>query len=191
MKLHTAIAAAALAVVIVGCSDAAGGSDTGSAAVTTSTFPAVTPQPRICDAPIDTPIDVAGEPPWRQFADYLPWTDRDGCLVRVDVLAERPGPDHCGWENTRVLISGLPLGVPYTGTADSIEFVRDPGGDYEIDAFTTGFLIVDELPGDAIDTNYRQADRELWLSPSDPVAIYLAGPQGVERWPQGEVPVCS
>jgi hypothetical protein len=182
------VLAVVLALMSAACS---GGGSLSGESTTTSTFPAVTPEPRICEAPVDTPIDVAGEPPWRQFADYLPWTDRDGCLVRVDVLAERPGPAVCGWENTRVIISGLPLGVPYTGTVDSVEFVRDPGGDYGVDEFVTGFLILDELPADAIDTNYRQADRALWLSPSDPAAVYLAGSGGVERWPLGEVPVCS
>lgn len=171
-----------------GCADASGAGD---ASTTTSTFPAELPEPRVCDAPIETPIDVEGEPPWRQFAEYLPWTDRDGCLIRIDVLAERPGPEHCGWERARVLISGIPLGVLYTGTTDSIEFVRDPEGVFDVPEFVDGFAILDELPADAIDTNYRQGERELWLSPSDPQAAYLKSPVSVERWPQAQVPVCS
>jgi hypothetical protein len=151
----------------------------------------VTPEPQACDGPVDTPIDVAGEPDWRQYEDYVPWTDRDGCLIRVDVLAERPGPAACGWEDTSVLISGVPLGVQYLGTFDSIEFVRDPSGSYGIPDFVAGFDLLENLPADAIDTNYRQSDRELWLSPTDPNAVYLRSPEGTERWPIGEVPVCQ
>jgi hypothetical protein len=66
---------------------------------------------RECMANPGSPLDVAGEPDWRQYADYFPWTDVDGCLVRIDVLAERAGPDHCGWEDSRVLITGPSLRV--------------------------------------------------------------------------------
>lgn len=179
----------AVALMVLGsaCADAT----SSPAFTTTSTFPAVLPEPRACEAPVDTPIDVDGEPPWRQFADYLPWTDRNGCLIRVDVLAERPGPAQCEWESTRVIISGIPLGVLYTGTTDSVTFVRDPGGLYGDAALADGFQILEELPVDAIDTNYRQDERELWLAPSDPGGIYLRSPAGVERWPQGQVPVCD
>jgi hypothetical protein len=190
--VKTSAAVLALALLLAGCSDASEGAGGGASdSTTTSTFPAVVPEPRECDAPIETPIDVAGEPDWRRFADYLPWTDRDGCLVRIDVLAERPGPEHCGWESTRVIVMGDPLGVLYSGTFDSIEFVRDPEGVYDVPAFVEGFRLVDGLPMDAVDTNYRQRERELWLAASDPAAVYIVSPGGAERWPQGEVPVCQ
>ena len=54
-----------------------------------------------------------------KYADYCEWTNTDGCLVRIDIVAERPGPDHCGWEDADVLIVGSPLGEPYTTPSDS------------------------------------------------------------------------
>ncbi|MGH3029199.1 MAG: hypothetical protein ACRDNE_00255 [Gaiellaceae bacterium] len=57
--------------------------------------------PRACEAPAGSVTDVAHEPDWRRFADYQPWTTVDGCLVRIDVLADRPGPEHCGFESAR------------------------------------------------------------------------------------------
>lgn len=82
-----------------------------------------TRQPHECDAPEGTPLDVAHEPDWRPYGAYLPWTDRDGCLLRIDVLAERSGPEHCDWQGARTLIGGQPLGARYTAPADGIEFV--------------------------------------------------------------------
>src|SRR3954468_20783754 len=82
--------------------------------------------PHRCVAESGSPTDVAGEPDWRRYAPYRPWTDRSGCLVRIDVLAERPGPEHCGSQGATVLIAGRPLGTRYGTAADTIEYVRDP-----------------------------------------------------------------
>lgn len=166
-------------------------SDPNTTTTTTQLPPEVTPPARPCEAPVDTPIDVAGEPPWRQFADYRTWTDQFGCLVRIDVLAERPGPDHCGWEDTRVLITGESLGTIYRDTTDSIEYVRDPNGLYGVPELAAGFAVLDDLPADAIDSGYRSGDRELWLSAADPGAIYILDRGVVERWPAGVVPPCA
>lgn len=146
---------------------------------------------RECPSEPGGPLDVAGEPDWRQYAAYVPWTDADGCLIRIDVLAERPGPDHCGWEESRVIITGDPFGTRYTDAASDAEYVRDPDGVYEIAEFVEGFAISDVLPGDAIDTGYRQDGRELWLSPGDPDAIFIHDGDTAERWPRGEVPGCA
>lgn len=146
--------------------------------------------PRECSAEKDSALDVEGEPDWRQYADYTPWTDVDGCLVRIDVLAERPGPDHCGWEDSRVIITGDPFETRYTDGSMSVEYVRDPNGVYEIPAFVDGFRVLDSLPDDAVDTGYRQGTRELWISSADPEAIFIRGEASVERWPRGDVPGC-
>jgi len=149
---------------------------------------AYSPSSGECESESDSATDLAGEPDWRRF--FL-WTDALGCLVRVDILYERVGPDHCDFEETRVLVTGDPLGARYTTTADSIEYVRDPNGAYGVVALTDGFAELDSPPADAIDTGFRLRDRELWISPGDPDAIYLNDSQGAERWPRGAVPPCA
>ena len=148
------------------------------------------PVPQECEAEADSPLAVGSEPDWRQFAQYLPWTDTEGCLVRIDVLAERPGPDHCDWQDSRVMITGNPFGSRYTDSADDVEYVRDPEGVYGNDEFMNGFVESDELPDDATDSGYRQAGRQLWFSASDPDALFIGSGETVERWPRGEVPGC-
>jgi hypothetical protein len=144
-----------------------------------------------CSGDPGSPLDVAGEPDWRQYADYAPWTDANGCLIRIDVLAERAGPEHCGWEKTRVLISGDPLGTRYSNHDTSLNYVRDPGGRYGVQAFVDGFRTIEELPTDAIDSGFRRGNAELWLSPSDPDAVYIWDSGAGERWPKGEPPLCA
>jgi hypothetical protein len=112
-------------------------------------------EPHECEAEEGSVIGVAHEPDWRPYADYLPWTDRDGCLLRIDVVAERPGPEHCGWGRARVIITGQPLGTPYTTPADTTEFVRDPDGVFGRPDLSTGFDLDAALPDDAVDSGYR------------------------------------
>lgn len=146
--------------------------------------------PQECSAGEDSALHVEGEPDWRQYGDYTPWTDTNGCLVRIDVLAERTGPDHCGWEESRVIITGDPFETRYTDDSTWVEYVRDPNGVYEIPEFVEGFRVLDSLPDDSIDTGYRQGSRELWISSADPDAIFIRSEDAVERWPRGEVPGC-
>lgn len=147
--------------------------------------------PAGCAGGPGSPLDVAGEPDWRRFADYTPWTDASGCLIRIDVVAERAGPEHCDWEKTRVLITGDPLGTRYFNEDTTLNYVRDPGGRYGVRAFVTGFRTLDEMPTDAVDTGFRQGNRELWLSPSDPDGAYIWDSGAGERWPKGDPPLCA
>src|SRR5215475_11397071 len=62
-------------------------------------------RPQRCHGPAGSPTDVDHEPPWRAYADYREWTTNDGCLVRIDVLADRQGPEHCGYQDARVIIT--------------------------------------------------------------------------------------
>ena len=146
---------------------------------------------RECPSEPGSPLDVASEPEWRQYAANAPWNDTEACLIRIDVLAERPGPDHCGWEESRVIITGDPFGTRYTNAATDVEYVRDPNGVYGVAEFVEGFAVSAVLPGNAVDTGYRQDGRELWLAPSDPDAILIRDGDNVERWPRGEVPECA
>jgi len=147
---------------------------------------------RECEAGEGEVTDVATEPPsWRQSADYLPWTDREGCLLRIDVVAERPGPDHCGWERATVLVTGQPLGARYTAPDDSTEYVRDPDGVFGDASLTAGFDPDADLPATAVDSGYRRGDIELWHDPADPSAVWIVSPDHTERWPAGEAPLCE
>jgi hypothetical protein len=147
--------------------------------------------PHECEAAAGTDIDVAHEPDVREHADHRPWTDGDGCLVRIDVVAEHPGPDHCGWERASVLITGRPLGARYTDATDGAEYVRDPEGVFGDASLTAGFEPDALLPGTAVDSGYRRGDVELWSDPADPSAVWMVGPDGTERWPAGESPLCA
>ena len=147
-------------------------------------------EPHECEAGDGAVTDVASEPDWRQYADYRPWTDREGCLVRIDVLAERPGPGHCGWERATVLITGQPLGARYSSSSDDTEYVRDPDGVFDDPSLRAGFDPDASLPGTAVDSGYRDGDIELWHDPADPSAIWMVAPDRTERWPAAESPLC-
>jgi hypothetical protein len=127
--------------------------------------------------------DVANEPNWRQFADYRQWKTADGCLVRIDVLADRPGPAHCGFEAARVITTGIPIGARYTDESSSATYVRDPGNAFGDAATASAFDAQATLPEGAVDTGIRQQGTQLWVDPTDRSAIYLATGTSVERWP--------
>ena len=78
-----------------------------------------------CAERTDRDLDVANEPGPRQFGVYREST-RDGCLVRIDVLADRPGPDHCEYQSRRVIITGSPWapGTRTTATTSSTSATR-------------------------------------------------------------------
>ena len=151
----------------------------------TSVLFADPPYPDDCVAP---EFDVTGEPPWRQYADYQDWFV-GGCLVRIDVLADRPGPEHCGFQSVRVLITGDPLGTPYTTASDDIEYVRDADN---VMGLAPGLVLQTTLPATAIDSGYRSASGEqLWTVPDDTSGVYVVGDAGVEWWPRAESVLCS
>jgi hypothetical protein len=130
----------------------------------------------------------------RRFGAYREWIDAEGCLVRIDVLADRPGPDHCGFEDARVIITGITgptLGEPYTTAVDSVSYVRDPEGVFGKPELTAGFDPSATLPSGAVDSGYREGDTELWTDPADPSGIYLVTGATTERWPRGEDPPCE
>lgn len=142
-------------------------------------------------AAVGSPTDVAHEPDTRRFADYRPWSTDDGCLVRIDVLAERSGPDHCGFEDADVIITGTPLGELYTSPDDTQTYIRDPGGVFGRPEVAAAFEPSATLPDDAVDSGYRRDDVELWTVPDDPSSIYIVTPDATERWPLGEQTLCE
>lgn len=146
--------------------------------------------PRACDAVRGSAIDVANEPAWRS-GQYRDWSDRNGCLVRIDVLTDRPGPDHCGYGSARVIVTGRRVGDQFTTAMDSVEYVRDPDGVFDVPKLTEGLMLDAALPADATDAGFRQAEVELWSVPGDTDFIYLKDGDRIERWPAGETPGCS
>jgi hypothetical protein len=142
-----------------------------------------------CDAPEGSVNDVASEPPgWRELGDYREWTTADGCLLRIDVLGDRPGPEHCGFESARVIVTGIPVGERYTDASDDAEFIRDPDNVFGDPEIAAAFDPNAELPADAEDTGFRNEGSELWIVPGDDSAIYLVTGESVERWPHDPEP---
>ena len=147
----------------------------------------ITTAPVPCEQRTDSDLDVATEPASRPFADYREWS-RDGSLVRIDVLADRPGPDHCNFQSARVIITGSPLGARSTNDGDDVEYVRDPNNVFGL---TETFDPDARLPADAVDTGYRSEGTELWVVPADDTSIYLLEADHVERWPRADPPACD
>jgi len=146
--------------------------------------------------------DLSAEPrAWRSAASGRFWTTTDGCLVRMDVVADCSGPDHCGWASARyVVVAHPPGGIwrlerPNERLAESARprhYVRDPEGVYDRPD-TTRLLDLDAtLPADAKDSGLRHGAEELWFVPGDAAAVFVKDESGVERWPLDDnLPLCS
>jgi hypothetical protein len=177
---HVVARALLLALLAVGCGATETDEPSGDGR---QSAPSRTPEPHACEAAAGAVTDVAGEPDWRRWADYRPWTTADGCLVRIDVLADRSGPAHCGYESARVIITGKPVGTHYGGSESSAEYVRDPESVFGDSATAAAFDADADLPESAVATGFRQETTELWIDPSDSSSIYLVSEGSVERWP--------
>ena len=147
---------------------------------------------RECPSQPGTPTDVAGEPDWRRHADYVVWGTNEGCMVRIDVIAERSGADHCGFEEADVLITGRSIGSPYRGSDSATHYIRDPNGIFGDGRLQRGFVAGARLPDGARHTGYvSEVGDELWVVPGTDHAIFIVSADGtVERWPAGQEPYC-
>jgi hypothetical protein len=143
---------------------------------------------RVCEGRVGSVTDVAHEPDWRRYADYRPWATRDGCLLRIDVLGDRAGPEHCGFQSARVIVTGDPIGTRYSNTKDEAVYVRDPDNVFGDAVTAAAFDPNAELPEAAADTGFRHGGTALWVDPSDPSSIYLVAGLSVERWPRDPEP---
>lgn len=175
-------------VVVLGSCISSSGSPVGSEAtpdaeVTTPVFGCV-------DQP-GSATDLTGQPDWDE-SGVRSWTDRFGCQVRVDVLMDAPGPEHCGQEDADFLAMGDELGDRY-GTADVEElwYARDPKGVFGLPAVTAAFEPAATLPKSAVNSGYSRDGIDLHVDPADPNAIWLSYPDGhVELWPLADLPPC-
>src|SRR3546814_8490838 len=58
--------------------------------------------PRECQANAGAATDLASEPDWASYGRYERWHDGNGCALRVDVVGDHLGPEHCGWTSVRL-----------------------------------------------------------------------------------------
>lgn len=128
--------------------------------------------------------DLTAEPTdWLQYGEYVRWSDRDRCPVRVDVVAHVRGPEHCGWAEVDFLTVGDPVGTPITESARSYRYYWDPTGalaDQPVP--TTGSMPVDELPASAYDSGFRLDGTELWFDSADRTVAYRVLSDDVDVW---------
>ena len=182
-----------LSVSLAACADDAPGEEERVLSASSSVHDdqAEVPAPHDCQGERGGATDVAGEPPWRQHAPYRVWTDEDGCRIRIDVLAERPGPEHCDWQSASVLITGRPVGARYSSVEDNVEYVRDPEGTFGRPELTNGLDLDADLPDNATDTGFRRGAAELWTVNGDDSAVWIVERGRAERWPAGTTPGCA
>ena len=131
---------------------------------------------------------------WHGEGDAPTWRDREG-----NVLPNRngaggfgismgPGPEHCHWENVTFLNVAWPPGSVVPPRGDVRQFVHDPNGLFDdLDYLHGRFQAAIEAPADAVTTGVHTADVELWVSPSDPDAVFLRNRAGTfDRWPRAD-----
>jgi hypothetical protein len=172
----------------VGCGASAAPADEIPQALRTAAGPAV--KARTCEGAPGSIADVAGEPPlWRENTSGRAWITTDGCLARIDVIADHDGAAHCGFRSARFIVTGHPIGARYSSPRDAHVYVRDPENAFG-DEHTAGLLDLEAaLPPDAADTGLRLGPVQLWAVPDDPERIYVATPGGpVESWPLDREP---
>jgi hypothetical protein len=112
--------------------------------------------------------------------------------VRIDVLADRPGPAHCDYQAARVIITGIPIGARYSNEGNAATYVRDPTNAFGDAATASAFDGHATLSTGAVDTGLREGSAQLWFDPANRSAIYLVTGTAVERWPLDPDPaICT
>ncbi len=97
-----------------------------------------------------------------------------------EVLTDNVGPQHCGYESARMLITGA------DDATTARMYVRDPNGVFGGWSLLESYAERVEMPDDAAFSGYRSPEGfELWLTGGDRAA-YVVTPEGVERWPRAE-----
>lgn len=146
-------------------------------------------RPEGCVSTPGSATDLASEPLAQlAYRDHDPhrWTDARGCPVRIDVIAQGQGPEHCGWESITFLSVGSPIGAPIADTARR-RYVRpreprpttSTAGE---EAARHAGAPITELPAGVVDTGFRDDDAQLWADPSDPTAVYRVEGDTAEAW---------
>ncbi|MBV9950379.1 MAG: hypothetical protein JO291_00400 [Acidimicrobiia bacterium] len=140
--------------------------------------PTTTPdtRPHRCAAAPGSLFDTVHEPRGPQYEEYTPWTDSEGCFIRIDDIADRPDPQ-CPSVRTLTISARIAHGLDYPNK--SITYVRahiDP------DAMppSTKFIL-----------DFHHGEEELWFGFGDPDSLYVRYPDHVELWPAQQPPVCE
>lgn len=153
----------------------------------TTSPPTSVPGTAECGTVANSPSDLTAEPSsWLAYGEYRRWTDVDGCPVRIDVISQTVGPDHCGWETVTFLTIGDPIGssIGTTVITDARRFVWDPQGALPRvdDESRNEVVAVTDLPPSTYDAGYRDGTAELWLDPQDPTSLYRVDGAVAERY---------
>lgn len=164
--------------------------------------PAADPRTYRCASPPGSLTDLAAEPKdWRSVGSGRFWTTANGCLLRMDVVADYDGPDHCGWESARFLVVGQPPGTVFRLSRPDMKvpraqraytYVRDPQGVFNRPRTTQRLDLNATMPAAATHTGFRRGAEELWAVPNDPAFVYVRSGAKVERWPlEPALPQCA
>jgi hypothetical protein len=182
-----------LVVVLTSCSDSGPEgattttTDSGDATSTSASPSSTTTTPLVtedlvavrepgCESPPGTPTSLADEPArWLAYGSYFRWRYAAGCPVRVDVISETAGAEHCGWQDARLITVGRPLGRPIGRTFSperSNRYVWNDGG--VIDGLAPGRTITTtDLPPSASASGYHLGEQTLWSDPADETVLYI------------------
>ncbi len=122
--------------------------------------------------------------------DYPPdypgyaWT-RYGHAVSAQELDTSAGSQHCEQQSVTFLTIGWPPGTRSTSSEHAHQYIRDPDGAVKSSNLKGSLALHATLPKDARPTGYRHGPIEIFTSSSDEEqAIYVVGPDVVERWPR-------
>jgi hypothetical protein len=149
------------------------------------TRPTPSTEPRPCDSAPGSMFDLGQEP--SNDVGFRRWTDREGCMVRLDRIADRHWPEHCGWENVRVItLEPDVLGILSRRTS----YVRDPDGVLGRPELVQDLDLDADLPSPRLETGFRSRDEDLVMTAWDG-AIWIRSDDHVERWPAAEPPICD
>jgi hypothetical protein len=129
---------------------------------------------------------AGGPQTWRDGeGDALP----DGRGASGDLSVSMvSGPEHCHWESVTFLSIAWPPGSVVSSKGEIRQFVHDPDGLFDgLDAIHGSYQEGIEAPPDAVTTGIHTDDVEVWISRSDPDAVFLRhGDGNFDRWPRAD-----
>jgi hypothetical protein len=97
------------------------------------------------------------------------------------------GPEHCGWQDAQFLLLSWPPGRTHDDPRRLRTYVKDPHGVLgSAPSLREGYQADTALPGDAVDTGYRNDGYALWYSrrAADSRVYLVRGEGEVESWPR-------
>ena len=135
-----------------------------------------------CETGTGSALDLTAEPatwtvgvPWAVGDDGMTrWYDGDGCPIRLDVIGQSWGPEHCGMEGARFL--NTPPFADLDPADERRTYVFDPDrtlSHRSADDWGRRATLTERPPG-LTDTGLRSADRyEIWVEAATDDEIWL------------------